>query len=172
MIKRGRKAQMQISFGMIFSIILIIVFLGFAFYAIKTFLGFQNEAKAAKMIDDLKAEVTETWESSVSSQKQEYLVPSSADFVCFVDFNSDAVGENSALFSELERTNTGNENFAFYPVEFTGFESAVIEHIDIEKTTAEENPLCIKASNGKVSFILKKDYGEALITIEKEQIQQ
>ncbi len=163
-----KKAQMQISFGMIFSIILIIVFLGFAFYAIKTFLGFQDESKAGKFIDDLRSDIDRIWNSAVSSERGEYFVPSGADFVCFIDFSSDAGGENSFLYSEIKNgVDYVNSNFAFYPVEFTGFESAEIEHLDIEKTTVDENPLCIKTSNGKVSFILKKDYGENLVTIAK-----
>ena len=167
LLAKSKHAQMQLSFGMIFSIILIIAFLGFAFYAIKTFLAFQNDAKAAKLIDDLQSDVNRIWGSSVSSQPHEYVVPSSADFVCFIDFSSGAKGENDGFYPELEKVNYGSENLAFYPVKFTGFESKEINHIDIAETTTEENPLCIKTSNGKVSLSLKKDFGEALVTISK-----
>ncbi|MDP3992585.1 MAG: hypothetical protein Q8P79_03720 [Nanoarchaeota archaeon] len=162
-----KRGQMQISFGMIFSIILIVAFLGFAFYAIKIFLGFQNDAKAGKFLDDIQSDIDRIWRSSQSSEPQEYVVPSYADFVCFIDFSSDERGENDAFYLELKRADYGNENLAFYPVKFTGFESKEINHIDIGETTAEENPLCIKTSNGRVSLTLKKDFGEALVTITK-----
>ena len=164
---RNKRGQTELSFGMIFSIILIIVFLGFAFYAIKTFLAFQDSAKAGKFYNDLQSDMDRIWKSSQSSEQQEYVVQSGADFVCFIDFSSDAKGENSILYSELERTDYGSENLAFYPVKFTGFESKEMNHINIEETTAEENPLCIKTSNGKVTLTLKKDFGEALVTISK-----
>lgn len=165
--KRGAKGQMQISFGMIFSIILIILFLGFAFYAIKTFLGFQDSAKAGKFLDDLQSDVNRIWNSQVSSEQQEYIVPSGINFVCFVDFSSGAIGENAIFYSELKRAGYSQENLVFYPVELgSGFESKEINHLDIGKTTAGENPLCIK-TNGKVVLRLKKDFGEALVTITK-----
>jgi hypothetical protein len=164
---KSKRAQMQISFGMIFSIILVIVFLGFAFYAIKAFIGFQNDAKAGKFKNDLQNDINRIWQSSQSSELQEYVVPSNIDFVCFIDFSSDAKGENIAYYSELGRANYGTQNFAFYPVHFTGFESGELKNLDIEKTTLDSNPLCIKTNNGKVAITLKKEFGEALVTISK-----
>ena len=164
---QNKRGQTEMSFGMIFSIILVIVFLGFAFYAIKTFLAFQDSAKAGRFFDQIQVDIDRIWKSSQSSEQQEYVVPSGADFVCFIDFSSDAKGENSIFYSELERADYRSENLVFYPVEFTGFESKEISHINIEETTAGENPLCIKTSNGKVTLTLKKDFGEALVTISK-----
>lgn len=162
-----KSGQMEISFGMIFSIILVIAFLVFAFYAIKIFIGFQNDAKAGRFYDQMQLDIDRIWKSSQSSEQQEYVVPSFSDFVCFVDFSSDEKGGNSAFYSELKRAYSGNENVVFYPVKFTGLESREINHIDLMETTSGENPLCIKTSNGKVSLNLKKDFGEALVTITK-----
>ncbi len=172
MIKRGtvrkKRGQIQISFGMIFSIILVIAFLGFAFYAIKIFLKTGDEAKAAKFIDELQGDTIRIWGSEVSAEQQEYVVPSYADMVCFINFDSGSNGENSELYSEFNNSiDPANNNFAFYPIRYNGYESAGIRYLDIVKTTEEENPLCIKANNGRVSLILKKDYGENYITIER-----
>lgn len=164
----NKRGQMQLPFGMIFSIILIVVFLGFAFYAIKTFLAFQDSAKAGKFFDDLQSDIDRIWKSSRSSEQQEYVIQSGAGFVCFIDFSSDAKGGNSIFYPELGRADYGGENLVFYPVKFNGFESKEINHINIEQTTDKENPLCIKTKNGKVSLFLKKDFGEALVTISKE----
>ena len=161
------RGQFHLSYGMIFSIILIVVFLAFAFYAIKTFLAFQDSAKAGRFFDQVQEDIDRVWKSSQSSEQQEYVVPSYADFVCFIDFISDAKGADSAFYSELKRADYGSENLVFYPVKFTGFESKEIGHIDIAETTSEENPLCIKTSDGRVALILKKDFGEALVTISK-----
>jgi len=168
--RRFKKAQMQISFGMIFSIILIIFFLAFAFYAIKIFLKSQDNAKAAKLVDDIQGDIDRIWNSGISSEKKEYIMPSYADFICFIDFspNADVRGENSAFYFEIkDRVDYINTNFAFFPVEINGFESAKINHVDIEKITSEENPFCVKKEDGKISLTLKKDYGEALVTIKR-----
>jgi len=168
MIKRGKKAQMQISFGMIFSIILVVVFLAFAFYAIKTFLNFSDDAKAAKFLNEFQGDVDRIWSSAVSSETIPYTVPGYVDSVCFIDFSSDAEGENSELYFEIKnKVDYINSNFVFYPIQYNGYESAEIQHIDIEKTTIDENPLCIKEKNGKISPVLRKDYGEALVTVEE-----
>jgi len=161
-----RKGQLKISFGMIFSIILIVVFLAFAFYAIKTFIEFQDNAKTEVFLDDLQKDVNRIWRSFESSESREYFVSSKVDFVCFIDFDSNAKGENSVFYSELERAHYSGENLAFYPVKFTGSESAQIMNLDIEKTTLEENPLCIEANGGKISLILNKDQG-TLVSVEK-----
>ncbi len=163
----NKKGQMQLPFGMIFSIILVVVFIIFAFYAIKTFLAFQDSAKAGRFFDQIQGDIDRVWRGSGSSEQQEYVVQSGADFVCFIDFSSDAKGENSIFYSELKRTDYGSENLAFYPVKFTGFESKEINHINLEETTAEENPFCIETGNGRVSLVLKKDFGEALVTVER-----
>lgn len=168
MIKRLSKksGQMEISFGMIFSIILIIIFLVFAFYAIRAFLNFQNDAKAGRFYDRIQEDINTIWRNQ-GAEQQDYVVPSYVDFVCFVDFSSNSVGENSDFYSELKKAYSGSENLAFYPVKFTGFESKNIDHIDTVETTSGNNPLCIKSNNGKVSLTLKKDFGEALVTIER-----
>jgi hypothetical protein len=165
--KKETKGQIELSFGMIFSIILIIIFLGFAFYAIKAFLGFQNNAKAGRFFDQVQSDTDRVWQSAQSSEQQDYVVPSYADLVCLIDFSSGAKGQKSGIYSELKKTRSGSENVVFYPVKFTGFESKELKHLDISKITENENPFCLNASNGKVSLTLKKDFGEALVTIER-----
>jgi hypothetical protein len=48
-----------------------------------------------------------------------------------------------------------------------GLNAKEVKHIDIEKTTEEDNPLCIEKIKGKVKMRLEKDFGEALVSIEK-----
>ncbi len=80
-----KKAQMKLSFGMIFSIILIIIFIAFAFYAILKFLDLQDSIKTAQFSDDLQYDINKMWKSSQGSQPREYLLPSKIKSVCFVE---------------------------------------------------------------------------------------
>lgn len=167
--KRGIKksGQIELSFGMIFSIILIIFFLVAAFYAIKTFIGFSDTAKVGKFYSDLQSDITNIWGSAFSSGQHDYIVPGGINLVCFVDFSSSAKGNNSNIYTELKMAYTGNENLVLYPLKYNNFDAKQINYIDLSRITSEENPFCIQTSNGEVSMILEKDYGQALVTINR-----
>ncbi len=147
--KRGikitsKKAQVELSFGMIFSIILIIAFLAFAFYAIKKFIDFKDKAQIETFIDDLNSAIYKTWNSDqVSSKSEEYVLPKKIESVCFTD----------------------KENKNFYLKLKNSFDRREIAHINIEKITQDEDPYCIENKNGKVKMILKKDSKESSVTI-------
>lgn len=168
--KRGQtRGQMQISFGMIFSIILIIVFLAFAFYAIRVFLGTQNDAQSAKLINDLQSDIDRIWASQTSAETKEYVAPGKADYACFIDFSKSAEGDNAVFYEDIKnKIDYVSRNFAFYPASHESFASAEIGHVDIERVTSEQNPACAKVAGGKVKFTLKKEYGENLITIKTD----
>jgi uncharacterized protein (UPF0333 family) len=162
---KNHRGQMKLSFGMIFSIILIIVFIGFAFYAIKSFLGLQSSAEIEKFINDLQSDINKVWKSSQASQEEEYSLPSEINYVCFVDFFSSKRGDKENIYEELKETFYGGENIVFYPIGSSDFDSTEMDHIDIEETTKDENPFCIENSNGKVGLRILKDFEENLITI-------
>ncbi len=146
MLKKSKRGEMHISFGMLFSIILIIAFIAFAFYAIKTFLGVQGTAQLAKFRENLQEDVDELWRASRGSQKMPYSLPKKVEQVCFQKGNY--------------------ENLIFLPIESAeGLSPKSIEHIDIDIITLRENPYCIDVVNGKFELVLKKDFGEELVTI-------
>ena len=161
------KGQTEMSFGMIFSIILIIFFLTFAFFGIKIFLGIQDSAKTTKFLSDMQSDIDKAWRSSQSSQEKVYSLPSKNEEVCFVDFASSSRGQNSGIYDELKRAYYGSENMVFYPVDFEETESTRINNIDLERITEEENPFCIKNVDGKVGLRLTKDLSDALVTLER-----
>lgn len=167
--KRGMKksGQTELSFSMIFTIILIVFFLVAAFYAIRTFLGFSDTATAGKFYSDLQSDITNIWgNSAFSSGQHDYVVPGGINLVCFVDFNSNAAGPNSGIYTKLKLgTYNDSDNLVLYPLKNNNFDSKTISYIDLSAITSGENPYCIQTSNGKVSMILKKDYSQSLVTI-------
>lgn len=156
----NNRAQIKMSFGMIFSIILIIVFLVFAFYAIRTFMNIQNTAQVGIFLDDLQSDITSAWNSPESAEEREYSLPLKIKYVCFVDFNAPATGTNAGLFSELRRAYYGSENMVFYPVGSSGMESTKIRNIAIGTITGSENPFCIKVAKEKIKLTLVKNYDD------------
>jgi hypothetical protein len=160
-----KKGQIKLSFGMIFSIILIIVFLAFAFYAIKTLLGIQNAAQTGKFISDLKSDIDRVWKSTESSEEREYDLPSKIDYVCFVDFEISANGPQRDIYSELRFSYFGDENMMFYPLGSSNIDSIELTNIALSKITLDENPFCIENVRRKVKLTLVKEIDEALVTI-------
>ncbi len=169
-LKSRTKAQMHISFGMIFSIILIIFFIAFAFYGIRMFLGFQDSAVTTSFVGDLRADVERVWRSSQTSQVYSYSLPSRVEAVCFGDFSEDVgKGMNRSIYSELRKTYFAEENLVFYPVKRSDMESVKIEHLDIFEMTSGtdgQNPLCIPVRDGKLQLRLTKGISNSLVKVE------
>ncbi|GIU68584.1 MAG: hypothetical protein KatS3mg001_434 [Candidatus Pacearchaeota archaeon] len=165
--KRTKKSQMQISFGMIISIILIIFFLIFGFYGIRAFLRFQDNAKAGNFIKELQADVDTAWKSSQSSEVREYFIPTKYTKVCFVDFSVPSKGKDSLIYVELKKVKEGSENMVFYPIKHTGIDSASIKNINIEEITSEENPYCINSNGGKIKIRILKEFTDRTVSLER-----
>ena len=166
----GKRGQMKLSFGMIFSIILIIIFIAFAIYTINIFLGIQKSASSGKLFNDVQRDVDKIWNSEESLREFEYFLPRGVDSVCFVDFSSDKKGIAENLYNDLERISFREGNFVLYSEGLksgSDFSSKEIENINIEQTTYIDNPLCFRGSSGKVKITLKKDFNESSVTIVK-----
>ena len=133
----NKRGQMKISFGMIFSIILIIVFVAFAFYIIPKFFTWSDQAVTQKFYESLNNDVYSTWTSTFGSQTVEYNVPSSVKQVCFKN----------------------DQNGNVYFIEKTPVPGQFVDHLNITKS------FCVNATKGKVDFVLEKNYGEGLVTV-------
>ena len=164
--KKERKGQMNLSFGMMFSIILIIVFIAFAFFAIGKFLDIQKAAKTGQFIDALKTDVNRMWKSSQGSQQVNYSLPTSVDYLCFADFEAVKKGVNQSLYYDLNFVYFEKNNMIFYPVGSAGGIDAIkLENINLAKITSSDNPYCIKNAKGKIKLTIKKNIDESTVTI-------
>lgn len=163
--KLGDRGQLKISFGMLFSIILIIVFIAFAIYAIIFFLDLQKNAKIGKFFDEFQSDVDSLWRGTYGNQEVEYYLPEELTHVCIKI--PDVAGEDNVYFlPEINGVDLKSKN---------------ISHIDQVKTTSTQNKninpiqgfnepqktLCVKNIDGKIRMILKKAYGENSITISR-----
>ncbi|MBU0958555.1 MAG: hypothetical protein KKB31_01290 [Nanoarchaeota archaeon] len=158
-----KKAQMKLSFGMIFSIILIVFFLVFAFFAIKMFLGTNEKAVLSKFVDGLQTDITTIWKSPQGSQQISYRLPKNIEEVCIAD--------------------DVNENLRFYPEKSEDLPPIVLEHLDVYNTThslgsVPDKPglgnnvrhLCFNKEDGEIEIVLEKNFGEALVRVVKETV--
>jgi len=161
-----KRGQLKLSFGMIFSIILIILFISFAFYAISKFLNLQTSVTIGKFINEFQSDINKIWKGSQGSQQVEYFLPKKIKYICFADYNYKESGENKNLYNTLKKVYWEEENLFFYPVgSGDGLDSKNVLHIDLEQTTQTLNPICFQNVDGKVKMTIKKDFGEKLVTI-------
>ncbi len=142
---KTKRGQMKMSFGMIFSIILIIIFIVIAFYAIQKFLDLQQNIQINQFADSLKSDIDKMWGGSQGSQEFEYLVPSKTKSICFIEDEYENLVARDKEGYVLLRTN--------------------IEHINIEEMLRNSDPFCPEIKNNKISIILKKEYGQILVNV-------
>ena len=155
------RGQIKLSFGMIFSIILIIVFISFAFFAIQKFLGLGETISVGKFADDFQFDVDKLWKSSQGSQELEYSLPKGIKQVCFMNLLEleRGVFEDEDYYEEFERYSPDN-NLFFYPAGSAELNGIKIEHIDFGRN----NPLCFE-NDGKVKIVIEKNFGDALVSV-------
>ncbi len=136
---------MELSFGMIFSIILIVAFLLAAFFAIKYFLDFQREIKYKQFEENLQSDIDRLWQSSSGSKQVEYILPKGVRAICFTD------GEFENIEYRSKDMRVGTK----------------LEHFDSTKTIGSSSVLCIDVFESRVQFKLNKNYGEPLVSVSK-----
>lgn len=152
------------SFSMIFSIILIAFFVFAAFFGIRAFLKWQDQANYALFFRDLQADIDNIWncdnlgkcEINFSSN-----IKTDADYLCFADLikapSNSSILEMNIREDIKKSTYKTAENLYFYSSkEKEVIRAAIFKHIDFET----ENPYCFKIINKKVSFkIIKSSNG-------------
>lgn len=140
-----RRGALEISFGMIFSIILIIVFLSFAFYGIKKLISVQETAMVYQFKEDLQNDINKIWNGPQGQQPVKYKLPNKIEGICIENYES--------------------QNFYFIPK--GKFSGGILDNIDEKNTLGNSGSLCFENKDGYVSMTLKKDFGENLVTIVK-----
>src|SRR3989338_5676039 len=137
------------SFGMLFSIILIVVILATAFFVINHFLGLQKCTDTGFLYTGLQEEVDKAWKSSSYQDLFSAKVPSGIDFVCFGNMtqlasNSEDNKKQNELENELYNP---DHNVFLYPVIeacSSDLASYKLDHANITQF------FCIEEREGKI----------------------
>lgn len=168
--KRGQ--VMHMPFQMIFSLMLIAIFLVVAFFVIMNFLNVQNCAQVGLFQRDLQDKITSIWNSQEAEQTFESNLPTSVKYICFLNFTRAKVltGLNSEqrqiadqVYDDLEVYYKNKKaDFFLYPVK-SGCNMAYkwLAHID---TNTVPNPYCI-ANSGKVRIKLYKSFDDVSVKV-------
>src|SRR3989338_88314 len=79
-----KRGAMELSFGMLFSIILIIIFIAFAIYGVTKFLNLQKNIQTKTFANDLNFDIDKLWKSQ-GAQPVVYTLPGNVEKVCFIE---------------------------------------------------------------------------------------
>lgn len=161
----NKEGQFEISFGMIFSIIIIIATVAVAGYVIKYFYDVGQCGGVGTFYQDFQGEITKAWESTISQGVFEHAIPGT-DFVCFANPKYPYYGKTfSVQYNSLKDYINSygvdeNRNIFLYPSSgCKGLEYNTIEHVNITSF------FCAPVKDGKVSITLGKNIGDSLVKI-------
>ncbi|MEM4270662.1 MAG: hypothetical protein QXO70_01045 [Candidatus Pacearchaeota archaeon] len=163
--EKNKKGGMEISFGMIFSIILIIAFIAVAFYVIKIFLNIKTCGLVGRFYQEFQASIDTAFRSPETSQVFSASLPSSVEYVCFFDVNKDAKGPRRDIYDKIASV---NKNLVLWPkVKCSGLIGYDIKHVDISQLTTNENPWCVKTEKSKINLKIEKGIYDKSVKILK-----
>ncbi|RMD46115.1 hypothetical protein D6829_00395 [Candidatus Pacearchaeota archaeon] len=160
--KRGQQI-MGMPFGVIFSIILIVVFIVIAFIAIGSFLDIGRKSSVGLFYKDLQEAVDNAWESQSAEFDFKINLPSGIKKVCFANL-SKTINSNDEVYDEIERYSVYDANVFLYPPQKAEeMQWKKIRHINLSKIIANENPYCVDTSK---NLKIKKGFDDRLVVIE------
>ncbi|MEM2956037.1 MAG: hypothetical protein QW041_00455 [Candidatus Pacearchaeota archaeon] len=170
-----KRGQIEISFQLIFSLILIATFIYAAIYGIRYFLETADLAKINYFNAELQSKVETAWLSTEISQDYELSLPTRIKYVCFSQPNDLTLAKLKAAnipeCADFENyiITFRDMNMFFCPAEKVWKIGAPIYiYINCKGKDClqfEKTPYCIKNEKGKVKIKLEKNYGETKIRL-------
>lgn len=158
---RGQET-MSLPFGIIFAILLIVVFIMIAGIAVYHFINVANCGKSGKFYGGLQNQVDNVWHSQLSDNVTFNIdLPSDAKKVCFVNLSKAITDEDDYI--QFGNRIPGRNTFIIPAGSSCNMPSYELADIDIEKITQTQNPYCVNVSK---DLKIKKDFYDKYVTIE------
>ncbi len=155
-----KKGQIQISFGMIFSIIIIIATVAIGFYVINYFLDLASCSKIGVFWDSLNKDIDKAWVSDMSQTVFKGELPSGISKICFGNFTMNYAREDIEQFEFLKRYESRGRNAYLYPpgkaCDLGFFE---LKHIEVDEF------FCVPVRSGSASIKLTKTTFDPLVRL-------
>lgn len=159
----NKRGQIQISFGMIFSIIIIIATVAVAFYAITYFLDLSKCQQNGLFWTSLQNEIDKAWNSDLTQEIYKADLTSGITRVCFGNFTQTSEIGSRAIFEELKRYERTGRNAYLYPIgkacENLGYYN--LKHISTDQF------FCVDVKSGKMEVKLSKASTDASVKLSK-----
>jgi hypothetical protein len=160
--KRGQQA-IGMSFGMMFAIFLIIVFVVIAFIAVNSFLDLGGSASVGLFYDELQETVNDALRSQESNRNFVLNLPSGVEKICFGNLSASITNPGEDYDSIRDYEVYDANTFLLPPEKASGMQWKEIDRIDIAKITETKNPYCVDVD---VGLMIRKEFYDRLVWIE------
>lgn len=156
---------MSLPFGLIFSIILIIVFIVVAFIVVKSFLSTNKCSQVGSFYSDFEHQVNNVWKGSGADIPFKISLPTGIKKICFA--NMSALITNQEEMKEIRNYDPESTIFLLPTSESCGMGQKIINHLNLAEITATKNPYCI--STDSEIRIKKGVYDSTVMIIIKDE---
>ena len=154
---------MGLPFGVIFAIILIVVFIVIAFIAIGYFLDIGKSSSVGMFYREFQDAVDDAVRGQFEESLFEVDLPSGIEFVCFANL-SDEITNRGVEYEAIKNYDVYDANVFLVPPEYAHkMEWKLIEWINVSKITSNSNPYCVSVDDG---FVVKKGFYDKWVYIE------
>jgi hypothetical protein len=166
-----KKGAMELSFGMIFSILMIIAIVSVASYAIVYFVNLGSLSEMALFHQKFQETVDEVWGTSITDKVYRFSLPKGIEYVCFGDLTTqnwnplyeEVYNDLIQYSSNFEQANT---NRFIYPRNKAGdFDFLKVEKIDLTELGTDFE--CFEVRDRKIEVKMVKDQNDALVKLKK-----
>lgn len=154
-----KKGQVELSFGMIFSIIIVIATVAIAIYFIQKFLVSGECASVGIMKDELQNEINKIWASPFGVEAFTAKTGGGIEKICFGDLTK-AGGKYAVVRDTLDRYSSPGDNFFIYPPEKAckgSFAAAKLSHVYSEEFN------CFDVRDGKAEIKLSRESASQIL---------
>lgn len=150
----NKGGQIQLSFGMIFAIIIIVATIAVAVYVINNFLTLGACTEISQFYKNVNDRVEQAYSSDITQDVVSEKLPSGIDFVCFGSYTQSAPQAFKQKYEEVRRYLKNGENIVLYPAR----KACDLEHTSYTLKHAETREFfCIPVKEGKVEFKISFD---------------
>ena len=161
----NKKAQqtMEMPFGMIFAIFLIVVFVVIAFIAVGYFLDLGESASVGLFYDELQGAVNDAVRGQESDKNFVINLPGDIERVCFADLSA-RISNPGADYEAIRNYDVYDANVFLVPPEYAqGMQWKLIERINVTRITKVKNPYCVDVDDG---LRIRKGFYDRLVWVE------
>jgi hypothetical protein len=159
----SKKGQLQISFGMIFSLILIIATVAITGYVLVRFVIMKEGVDCSQFYDSVQKSVDSAWVGDGATfYPLKESVSSKIKNVCFGNISLPP-NKYKSIYDEIKFRSSKDSNIFIYPIDSkicgNGPTSKRLDHI------SSSNFFCVQVKEGKITINISKSSTENLVTL-------
>ena len=160
--KKGQQA-VGMSFGMIFAIFLIIVFVVIAFMAVNSFMDLGESASVGMFYEELQEAVNDALQSQESDRKFAMNLPGGVEKICFGNLSASITNPGEDYDAIKDYVVYEANTFLLPPEKAAGMSWKHIDRINVAKITENSNPYCVDVD---VDLKIRKEFYDRLVWVE------